>query len=257
MKISRSATPISAFIITKNERHNIEECIASLNFVDEIVLVDDFSTDGTAERCRELGCIVVSNKFINFSIQKSFAMAVTKHNWVLELDADERISPDLALAICSISREDFEQHSGFAFKRLTRFWDKWIRHSSLYPDYKVRLYHKHRGAWTTSRVHEHFKVSGATKRIPYDILHCQDLNLKNYALRTIRYAELSAEDLFEKGRHVTWLDFLRPFHMFLLRYVIRLGFLDGAQGFAIAAMGCFGTFYKYFRLYEITKERSC
>lgn len=256
MTTNTNRIPISAFIITKNERHNIDDCISSLNFVDEIVVVDDFSTDGTAERCKELGCTVISNQFINFSIQKNFAMKATKYDWVLELDADERISPDLACAIKAISAAEFMQYSGFAFKRLTRFWGKWIRHSSLYPDYKLRLYHKQQGAWTTSRVHEHFKVSGATKRIPHDILHCQDLDLKNYALRTMRYAELSAEDLFERGRQVTWVDFLRPLHMFVLRYIIRLGFLDGAQGFAIAAMGCFGTFYKYFRLYELNKERS-
>lgn len=255
MNSSVQKVPLSAFVITKNERSNIDDCISSLNFVDDIVVVDDFSNDGTPERCKKLGCRVISNRFTSFSDQKKFAMQATRNNWVLEIDADERISPTLQQAISALGTADFEKFDGFAFRRLTRFWGEWIRHSSLYPDYKVRLYHKDRGEWNTARVHEHFKPHGHVCRIPHDILHCQDLALKTYAQRTMRYAELSAEDLYECGRRSRWYDFLRPFHMFFLRYVIRLGFLDGVQGVTIAAMGGFGTFYKYFRLYELGRER--
>ena len=247
--------PISAFVITKNERHAIDDCIVSLSFVDEIVVVDDFSDDGTPERCAEMGCRVISNQFTSFSTQKRFAMEATRNEWVLELDADERISPALQQAIRALGPADFSRYAGFAFRRLTRFWGKWIRHSSLYPDYKVRLYHKGRGEWTTARVHEHFKPQGAVCRIPHDILHYQDLDLRTYAQRTMRYAELSAADLHDRGRRARWFDFLRPVHMMFLRYVIRLEFLDGVQGAAIAAMGGFGTFYKYFRLYELGREQ--
>ena len=256
MTSSPPKLPISAFVITRNERHNIDDCIASLAFVAEIVVVDDYSDDGTAERCAELGCRVISNRFTSFSAQKRFAMEATRHEWVLELDADERISPALQAAIAALTAADFARYDGFAFRRLTRFWGKWIRHSSLYPDYKTRLYHKERGAWTTARVHEHFKPQGAVHRIPHDILHCQDLDLRTYAQRTMRYAELSAADLHDRGRRARWFDFLRPIHMIFLRYVIRLGFLDGVHGVAIAAMGGFGTFYKYFRLYELTLKNT-
>ena len=255
MNTSVQKLPISAFVIAKNERHKIDECIASLSFVDEIVVVDDFSDDGTPERCAELGCRVISNQFTSFSNQKKFAMQATHNNWVLEIDADERISPALMRAISALGSADFEKFDGFAFRRLTRFWGKWIRHSSLYPDYKVRLYHKGRGEWNNARVHEHFKTRGPVLRIPYDILHCQDLDLKTYTQRTMRYAELSAEDLYDRGRRSHWYCLLRPVHMIFLRYVIRLGFLDGVQGAAIAAMGGFGTFYKYFRLFELGRER--
>nr|WP_279342530.1 glycosyltransferase family 2 protein [Geotalea sp. SG265] len=249
--------PISAFVITKNERHSIDDCIASLSFVDEVVVVDDFSDDGTPERCADLGCRVISNSFASFSAQKRFAMEATRNEWVLELDADERISPALQQAILALNSKDFTCYDAFAFRRLTRFWGKWIRHSSLYPDYKVRLYHKGRGSWTTSRVHEHFQPRGAVRRISQDILHCQDLDLKTYAQRTMRYAELSAVDMHDRGRRPLWFDFLRPIHMLFLRYVIRLGFLDGVHGAAIAAMGGFGTFYKYFRLYELENGQRC
>jgi glycosyltransferase involved in cell wall biosynthesis len=247
--------PISAFIITRNERHNIDDCIASLDFVDEIVVVDDFSEDGTSDRCKELGCRVISNKFTGFSAQKKFAMEAAVNGWVLEIDADERISAELKQAISKIHLADFEKFDGFAFRRLTRFWGKWIRHSSMYPDYKVRLYHRERGEWTSSRVHERFKINGMVSRIPCNLLHCQDLDLKSFASRTIRYAELSAEDLYDRGRRSHWYDFLRPVHSVFWRYVVRLGFLDGTQGAAIAAMGGFGTFYKYFRLFELCMER--
>lgn len=249
------AVPLSAYVITKNERHTISGCLASLDFVHEIIVVDDFSEDGTAEEAALCSAKVVSNRFTGFRDQKRFAMEQASNDWVLEIDADERVSPEMRTALLTLTKDDFERHDAFAFRRLTRFWGKWIRHSSLYPDYKVRLYNRQRGEWSRGNVHERFIPTGAVKRLSVDILHEQDLDIKRYAGRVQRYAELSAIDYAEAGRSWSWFDFLRPLHTFFYRLVIRRGFLDGIQGVMIAYFGAMGTFLKYAYLYEIRQER--
>ncbi|MDD2365351.1 MAG: glycosyltransferase family 2 protein [Desulfuromonadaceae bacterium] len=249
-----TALPISAYIITKNEHDKIVDCLFSLDFVDEAVVVDDYSQDGTSEVAIQNGARVISNKFKGFKDQKSFAMDQTLNDWVLELDADERISSGMRSALLELKPEDFQEYDGFAFKRITRFWGKWIKHSSLYPDYKVRLYNKHRGKWSGGSVHERFIPEGKIKRLSVDILHPQDLDMKSYMGRISRYAELSAIDYAAAGRNWSCIDFLRPVHTFFYRLIIRLGFLDGIHGFAIAFFGAIGTFLKYAYLLEITRN---
>jgi glycosyltransferase involved in cell wall biosynthesis len=246
---------ISAFIITKNEAAKIGECLRSLEWVDEIVVVDDSSTDGTAEIAAAAGVRVIDHPFTGFRDQKKFAMDATSNDWVLELDADERVSPEMREAILAFSPGEFARYDAFAFRRLTRFWGKWIRHSSLYPDYKVRLYNKRRGGWSEANIHERFIPAGGVKKLPVDILHPQDLDLPTYAARTARYAGMSALEAHRKGKRASWLDFtLRPLHAFVYRFIIRLGLLDGVHGFIIAVMGGIGTFLKYARLYELQRN---
>jgi glycosyltransferase involved in cell wall biosynthesis len=244
---------ISAFVITKDESAKIAGCLASLDWLDERVVVDDFSGDGTAKIASASGARVISNTFTGFRDQKRFAMDQTAHDWVLELDADERISPEMRVAIQGLSDEDFNGCDGFAFRRLTRFWGRWIRHGSLYPDYKVRLYHRRRGDWSDGIVHERFIPKGTVRRIPVDIVHEQDLDLRRYVARTARYAELSAADYAHAGKRWSWWDFLRPVHTFVYRFFIRRGFLDGMHGFLIAVIGAMGTFLKYAHLLELTR----
>lgn len=249
--------PISAFIITKNEAAKIGECLDSLAFVDEIVVVDDFSSDATLQVCRDRGVSPYQHRFTGFKDQKCHAMGLASHDWVLELDADERVTPEMRDAILALTPEDFQGCDCFEFKRRTRFWGKWIRHASFYPDYKGRLYCRSRGAWSGGNIHERFIVRGATRKLAGDILHPQDLDLYGYVLRTARYADLSAADLFARGKRARWHHVtLRPLSAFFTRYFIRLGVLDGVHGFVISVMGALGTFLKYMRLYEIQKKSS-
>lgn len=247
---------ISAFVITKNEAAKIGDCLISLNWVDEVVVVDDFSTDRTLEICSGFGVSYSQNRFSSFKDQKSHAMSLAAHDWVLEVDADERVSEEMRTAIQALTPDDFEQYACFEFKRKTRFWGKWIKHSSFYPDYKARLYCRTRGAWNDANVHERFVPNGRTKKLDGDILHEQDLDLHTYLLRVERYAQMSAADYFARGRRAKWHHVsIRPAFTFFQRYVIRLGFLDGAQGFVISVMGGIGTFLKYMRLYEIQNDK--
>ncbi len=244
---------LSAFVITKNESAKIAACLASLAWVDDLVVVDDYSDDGTAEVAAACGARVVLHRFTGFKEQKRFAMEQARYDWVLELDADERVSPEMQQAVQSLTDEDYVACGGFAFRRLTRFWGKWIRHSSLYPDYKVRLYNRTRGRWSDGGVHERFIPDGAVRRVSNDIIHEQDLSLQQYLLRTARYAALSADDYAAAGRRWHWFDFLRPLHTFVYRFVIRRGFQDGMHGLLIAVIGAIGTFMKYACLLEKTR----
>ena len=247
--------PISAFVITKNEAAKIGECLASLSWVDEVIVVDDFSSDATPDICREFGASLHQHRFTGFKDQKSHAMGLARHDWVLELDADERVTPEMRDAILALGAQDYQRYDCFEFKRKTRFWGKWIRHASFYPDYKARFYCRSRGAWSGGNIHERFIVRGATRKLAGDILHPQDLDLYSYFLRTARYADLSAADHFARGKRARWHHVtVRPLSAFCTRYFIRLGLLDGVHGFVISVMGALGTFMKYMKLYEIQKK---
>jgi glycosyltransferase involved in cell wall biosynthesis len=247
---------ISVFVISRNEALKIADCIESLRWADEIVVVDDFSTDDTPQICRGYDVKFVQNRFTGFKDQKCYAMSLASHDWVLELDADERVSDEMRESILALRKDDFSLFSCFEFRRKTRFWGKWIRHASLYPDYKARLYNRLDGAWSAGNIHERFITGGRTKKIAADIIHCQDLDLHAYILRTVRYANLSALEMHGRGKRVRIIHFtIRPLYTFLYRYLFRLGFLDGVHGFVISAMGALGTLVKYLKLYELQKSR--
>src|SRR5512139_513946 len=245
---------ISAFVVTKDNEGILGECLSSLSWADEIVVVDDFSSDGTAAVCGRHRVRFFQHPFGGFRDQKSRAMSLATHDWVLEIDSDERVSDAMRESILGLREEDFSRHAGFEFPRLTRFWGKWIRHASLYPDRKLRLYDRRRGAWSEANIHERFIPAGDVGKLAGDILHVQDLDLPDYVRRTARYAELSAAEYLRQGRTARWHHFtVRPLYTFLYRYFVRLGFLDGVAGFAVSAMGAVGTFLKYMRLYELRR----
>lgn len=245
---------ISAFVITKDSARTLDRCLSSLDWASEVVVLDDFSTDATEEISLRHRARFETRRFTGFRDQKQAAMERTGNDWVLEIDSDEAVSGEMRKSILSLKKEDFERHAGFSFPRLTRFWGKWIRHGSLYPDRKVRLYDKRRGRWSGGQVHERFLPDGPVGKLGGDILHFQDLDLPEYVRRTARYADLSAEEYLQDGRWASWHHVtVRPLYTFLYRYLFRFGFLDGLQGVAVAAMGAFGTFLKYMRLYELQK----
>lgn len=247
---------ISAVIITKNNANVIEDCLKSIvGWVSEIIVVDDFSDDETEEICKRYNVKFVKNRFSSFIEQKRLATSLTRNKWVLQLDADERVSVEMREKITSLSTEDFEKYDCFEFKRLTFFWGKWMKHASLYPDYKPRLFNKEKGDWGGVNPHDKFLTTGVTKKISADILHYQNWDLKKYFDRTILYSKLFAQEIFKNGKRAKWHHYtVRPVYTFLYRYFFRLGFLDGIQGFVVSVMGAIGTFAKYVFLKEMERR---
>jgi glycosyltransferase involved in cell wall biosynthesis len=255
--VSAEKPLISAFVITKNNGDKIAGCLESLNWADEVIVVDDFSSDETPEICRRFPNVKFhQHTFEGFQEQKIHAVSLTANDWVLKIDADEQITPTMRDGICALTADDTRAYACFEFKRLTCFWGKWIRHGSFYPDYNPRLFNKHEGAWGGINPHDKFMTRGRTKKLAGDILHFQNWDLYTYACRTALYSNISAIEYHKGGRKARWHQVtLRPLYTFLYRYFFRLGMLDGWHGFVISVMGAYGTFMKYMKIYELEHNK--
>lgn len=231
-----TATPLSACIIAFNEADRIVDCIDSLGFCDEIVVVDSGSTDRTAELARGRGARVVQHPFRGFASQKQFAVQQCRHDWVLCLDADERVSPHLRASIAALRSTGFAGAAGFRMPRLSNYYGRYLRHGNAYPDRVLRLFDRRRGGWREGReVHERVQVTGPVERLEGDLLHLPFRSLQQQLRKQERYARMMAEHAFQQGRRASLLKLvLAPTWRFLRGYVMRLGFLDGWHGLVYA-----------------------
>lgn len=246
---------ISATIVALNEENNIARAIESLNCVDEIVVVDSGSCDHTREMASRLGARVIDEPWRGYAAQKNHAASCAANDWIFSIDADESLSPELAAEILALKR-DGPQFDGYAMPRLAQYLGRWIRHSGWYPDRKVRLYHRGRAGWSGDYVHESVRVNGAVGELKGNLLHftCQSLSAH---LRTLdRYTSLAAQELIARNASipVSRLVF-DPAWTFLRTWLIQRGFLDGAQGVAIAWMAALYTFLKYAKAWEQAHDR--
>ncbi|HEV2500289.1 MAG TPA: glycosyltransferase family 2 protein [Terriglobia bacterium] len=231
-----SMPSISATIVARNEAANIARALQSLALADEILVVDSGSTDDTCKIATGMGARVLVEPWRGFAAQKNFAARAAKHDWILSLDADEEFD---ARAKASIHRWKASEPdaAGYRFARRARYCGKWINHSGWYPDYKTRLYHRLRGEWTGSHVHESVAVTGQVRVLPGEILHYTCDSLADHRNRIEFYTGLAAEQMMAEGRSAGPLRRLvAPPWEFLRTYLFRLGILDGAQGFWIARM---------------------
>jgi glycosyltransferase involved in cell wall biosynthesis len=236
---------ISATIVTLNEERNIRRAIESLTCVDEIVVVDSGSADRTPEIAAELGARVVEQPWRGYAGQKNFAAKSASHDWILSLDADEALTPELAAEILALKASE-PTVDGFSMPRLARYLGRWIHHSGWYPDRKVRLYHRGRASWTGDYVHESVRVNSRAGELRGDLLHYTCGSLSEHMRTMEKYTSLAAQELLANGIVASgWQLGLDPAWTFFKSYVIKRGFLDGPQGLAIAWMGAFYTFLKY------------
>jgi glycosyltransferase involved in cell wall biosynthesis len=234
--MSSPARPgLSACIITFNEIDRIEGCLASLAFCDEVVVVDSGSTDGTAERAAAAGARVIQRAFDGYRRQKDFAVTQARHDWVLCLDADERVTPELRTAIEAARDQGFGA-AGYRFARATEYFGAFLRHGNAYPDRVLRLFDRRRGGWRGDReIHEHVSVDGTVQTMPGDLEHRAYRSLADQLRRLERYAQLMAEHDHARGRHARLVNLVvNPFWRFLRGYVLRAGFLDGWRGLIYA-----------------------
>ena len=249
---------ITATIITFNEAENIRAACESVAWADEILVVDSESTDATREIARECGARVIKRAWPGFTAQKQFAADEASHEWILGLDADERVSDELRASIENLKQtEQAHLADGYRLPRRSFYMGRWIRGGGWYPDYQLRFYQKSRGRWEGAYIHESVKlpVDARVEKLTGDILHYTARDA-SYHHRMIgeRYAPLSARQMFERGRRTTPLGIAAAAPAAFLRsYFLKAGFRDGLAGLAIARFAAHHAFLKHLMLWEMQK----
>ena len=245
---------LSVIVITKNEAANIRACLESVQFADQMVVLDSGSTDATCKIAQELGAEVsLNDNWLGFGIQKNRAMALARCEWVLSIDADERLPPALQDAIkAALVAPQFDVYS---IPRLSSYCGQYIRHSGWYPDRVVRLFRRGTAEFSDELVHEKVVTSRPVGRIEADMLHDSFANFESVLDKVNRYSTAGAQVLYEKGRraspgkalaHGAWA--------FIRTYFLRLGFLDGQMGLVLAISNAEGTYYRYLKLWLLANR---
>lgn len=235
-------------VITLNEVDRLEACLSSVPFADEILVVDSGSSDGTVELARSLGARVVQTDWPGHVAQKNRALDLATGDWVLSLDADERLSPEAAEAVASV----LEAPGGIeavGLRRCSEWQGRYIRHGRWYPDRKVRLIRRGAGRWAGDDPHDRLVVQGRVRWLKHDILHVPYRSFQEHRSTMDRYSAASARSLASRGIRARWFDLLlRPPLHFVDSLLLRAGFLDGWRGVALAVLGARYVWLKWSRL---------
>jgi glycosyltransferase involved in cell wall biosynthesis len=240
-------------VITRDEAERLPTCLASLTWTDEIVIVDAQSTDRTVEIARGFTDRIVVRPWPGFAAQKNFAAAQARGDWVLSVDADEEVSPDLRDEIRRVLAEP-PAADGYAVPRRNMFWGRWIRHGGLYPDWQVRLFRRGCGRFVERAVHESVEVTGEVRRLGGPLIHRSYEDIAHFLERANRYSTLASGDLARAGTRVGPAALvLRPLGRFLGMYLLRGGFLDGVPGFLLAGLYAYYVFIRSAKVWENTR----
>ena len=247
---------LSVLVITRNEAHGIVDCLRSVAWADEIVVVDSGSDDGTPELARQFTDKVFVVPWQGYSANKNFALAQTTGEWVLWVDADERVPQELAEEIQETLAKG-PKVDGYEIPRLAFFMGRWIRHGGWYPAPVLRLFRRACGRFSDDAVHEGVVLQGARGRLKHHLLHYTDLTLEHYLHKLNVYTTLSARTQLAQGRsaglgHMVGL----PLHTFVKMYLLKGGFLDGIQGLMLALLSAGHTFVKYAKIWHGLRERN-
>jgi glycosyltransferase involved in cell wall biosynthesis len=245
---------LSAIVITRDEAANIGDCLDSVAFCDERIVVDCGSADATVEIARGKGARVEFHEWHGFGPQKNYALSLATGTWVLSIDADERVTAELAAAIkAAIDNGDAD---AWEFPRLSNFCGRWIRHSGWYPDYVLRLFRRGKARFDDVVVHERVICGGVVKRLRPPLIHYAMPKLEDALLRVDRYSTAKAQTIVNSGRKVSFLTGIgRGLISFLRAYVLRLGFLDGAEGFLLAVVSAETSYYPYMKAWLAMRQR--
>ncbi len=245
---------VSVTIITKNEASNIRQCLEGVRWADEIVVVDNGSMDDTREICQAFGARVFSEEWKGFARQKNSAIDKARNEWVLSLDADERIPPELRREIETILKGT-PSCDGYRIARQNFFLGRWIRRCGWYPDHNLRLFRKSKGRFLERAVHEKVIVEGRVGYLKSPMEHHTYRSLSDFMERLERYSSLAAQEMQKEGRAFRlWDILLRPPGTFLQMYFLRAGFLEGYYGFLLSVLYSFYTLLKYSKLKELQEK---
>ena len=248
-----SRQPLSVAIITLNAAAQLEACLQSARFADEIIVVDSGSTDGTQALAKRYGAEVIQQDWLGFGRQKQFAVEAASHDWVLCLDADERVSPALQTSIENALKipSTTALCGAYRFPRCNRFLGRYLKHGEGYPDWSLRLFNRRQGRWSDDAVHEKVICQGKIGELSGDLLHDSAESLASYLTKQNRYTTLAAEMALAAGKRASFGRLvLSPVLRFIKFYVVRQGFRDGLPGLIHISIGCFNSFTQYSKMLE-------
>jgi glycosyltransferase involved in cell wall biosynthesis len=252
---------ISAVIIAGNEEQKIGDAIKSVDWADEVLVIDSESTDRTRVIAESLGARVIVRPWPGFSAQKQFGADSAANEWIFSLDADERVSEELKLEIIGIKERSGEPTDhGYRIPRLSSYMGRQIRHSGWYPDWQLRLFDRRQGKWNGALIHESVQMSNGAKtgKLKGDIIHLTvESALQHHTMIGERYSPLAARQMFERGKRTSKLKILTAGWLaFVSSYVIKAGFLDGMAGFCIARFAAHHAFLKHMCLAELQHKEN-
>ena len=236
---------MKATLICRDEAGHIEAALESVRWCDEIIVVDSGSADGTPDIARRFTGKVIVREWPGYAAQKEFAGAQAANDWILSIDADERVSEALAAEIRGVLAGE-PREAAFRMPRMTRHFGKWLRTTDAYPDYQVRLYDRRRAKWKPLDVHESVAADGPVGTLRNDLLHESDETIDARKEKLRHYARLSAREMHRRGRRGGIVSMvLHPPAAFLRSYLLRRGFMDGSAGFRVSALQAYYVWMKF------------
>lgn len=247
--------PYSLVLITRDAAHLLAECIASAPGADEILVVDSGSRDDTPALAQRLGARVIHQDWLGYGPQKRFAALAARHDWILSLDADERLTPEL---LSSIERAlENPEAAVYLLPRRNRFMGRWLLHGEGYPDWCARLFDRRKGNWSSDAVHEKLETQDPPARLSGDLLHESEQGLSDYLAKQNQYTDIQARLMLQAGKRFSAAKMLTsPLFRFIKFYFLRRGFLDGLPGLVHIAIGCWNSFIKYAKLRDLQGRSS-
>ena len=243
---------VSVLLPTYNNETIIRECLESIKWADEILVVDSFSTDRTLETCREYGARILQHEYVQSAKQKNWAIPQCAHEWVLQMDTDESLEPGGAEEIQSALAGANSDVEAFRLPRKNHILGPWLQISNLYPDYQTRLFRRDRARFEDKQVHAHVRVTGQVGTLRSNLMHRGMTSIGKQLANIDRYSRYQADELYKQGRRFHWHHLvLRPFAIFAYYYLWKRGFTAGYRGLLIAAVNTTYDFWAHAKLWEI------
>jgi glycosyltransferase involved in cell wall biosynthesis len=242
---------LTVTVITHNEAANLAAALDSVSWADEIVVIDSQSTDETVAIARRLATRVEVRDWPGYGAQKNHAASLAANDWILSIDADERVTPALAQEVRELLNGTPE-HAGYRVPRVAFYLGRWIRSTDWYPDYQLRLYDRRRGQWNQRRVHESVDLNGPAGQLRHGLQHYPYRSISHHLATIDRYTTLSAEDSHDAGRRANAAEILVHTELaFARNYVLKAGFMDGAAGLIVSTLNAYYVFLKLAKLWEL------
>ncbi len=241
---------LTVTVITRDEAHHLDACLESVSWADEIVVIDSGSTDQTVAIARRRNARIEVRDWPGYSAQKNYAASAATHDWILSIDADERVTPELAAEIRQLLATE-PARRGYRVPRVTWYLGRWIRGTDWYPDYQLRLYDRRSGQWNGRRVHESVALAGEPGRLRHELRHFAYRDISDHLSTIDRYTTLAAQQIIAEGRRVSLASIVfHPPLAFLRNYVLRRGFTQGAAGLVVSALNSYYVFLKLAKAWE-------